>query len=69
MAAYGFKINGSKRQQVKLPVSYSLGPEIDTVLLLAYPVGQVGQRPLRIKRRDTDPTSLCKEWQMIHSHL
>ena len=44
MAAEGVKINGSKRQQVKLPVSYNLGPEIDTVLLLAYPVGQDSHR-------------------------
>lgn len=35
---------------MKLPVSYSLGPEIDTVLLLAFPVGQVGHRAPSVKR-------------------
>lgn len=46
MAAQGSKINGSKRQEVKLPVSYTLGPEIGTVLLLAYPISHISHRAL-----------------------
>lgn len=44
---------------MKLPVSYSLGPEIDTVLLLAFPVGQVGHRAPSESKEGTLIPPLC----------
>lgn len=69
MAAQGSKINGSKRQEVKLPVSYTLGPEIGSVTSGISYQSRQSQSPPRIKGRGTDPTCPCKEWQMIYGHL